>query len=1415
MRWLNGDPHERISLESEGVRVLGKLEREPGPVRTRREAIFESDILRRHEDISRIERQSRIDDQKKFDMINAALSEVVNFMVEELIAGAYTAGTTEELERIQKWKALNFDLIFDIIFDALTVVTYKVVDEVVMNALISVSSEYIDHIHESEAMKGMKSLANIYRQYRKRRILLNKWRPYISEELPFEVGVSNLKHAARLINKASPYVNRRKLPVSQLVGSAEIELLDKYAPSVTRSHNASVMNEAVSRRIVAAETAVGSALGSALRDSFLDHTALTRTLHFAKTNDQSHVAHVESERDAAISTPCMSPLHAFVHNLAAPSIALKSGAEIRNKRISKSGFEIRKEKLLCLLNNTARALNSPRNIFPVFESVGRDLSTTAPASQLNRIANDWGVSTTHNTALEANEMSGEGYTEAFYNELAALRDDDDIHGNRSTSDNVGKGAAKRVETTTQHHCPMRYSELPATVQGVAKSESLKRWNSMATSGIHKDEDLLCSAKSDELLRMGVIMQIQAIDESVPDSPPNQMGDMSTRAAKLKNKVATLSISETDYKTTVQGEESSDPIAVSKIGVSKSSPFGRGPRLSVWERGNRLHPQIPETFSKDSTLVKLIMRNHKLCHPKSHYEAGDGAPICALLKLQRVALHMLRQERNGQVLNDDETVDLLRAVDIEDERREDIVVSDDDDSDSSRSTINSSSASESNSSAVGVESGECESSGPAYTARRERKPASKLKLDQAKVLCSGMILVLGIWHCMQESIIVNLDANHDDWSHFIPLWRATEGRVNFLLGGGSVRDALHELFSAVAGMVKFLAVRFRSFRCMEEELDYSDLDEFIDEEAERSTVFARLRSLIELTILTKLLHDSMRQGMLSHVWLLLKQVAELCAATRKFKYMRLITELRVLIATMPLADLLFLLDMTFTDMGSYFAPTDEFTEVIHWLYEKLVGRRRERGWVASITRLSTTLSSQEPGRNLGTSSGAHLPPSGFREVDMFIVSRVQQHLHTVIQDDGWVDKDGTLHPHDEIYGFGGPLPLHAKDSQRVGRAILKDDVSKIIFGGKSASSVSRSNPVRMTLTAAAESKRRENREKQISASTSVDIEKTSYTKLGMTQDIALYAAFTPRSQAVAVVINGTDKQLFIPRASASRPQLAAALSRWRTLDRQHCSMAHDSSAADLTDLDRRITQQPSTSSRRAAARASLRAQGMLNGLTMTRNKQIPTNSTKTDVPPVQLLASWLESNRNIPAASTGQGETGMKKALEYVSASKACVDEGEDCASFVQSLKCSVKKLNNCASAKRYVGGREQQMQAARTFRRVAEIEALSEERQRRINLVVPSSPWSDGSLEPPAVSMGNAVNWQPPATGNGRPMHLASETQHGEGVIPSVVTLPPTRRPPVCSCCSQIRSLGHVRIRLHSNKTCSRCRLDSTTPSDP
>jgi len=59
------------------------------------------------------------------------------------------------------------------------------------------------------------------------------------------------------------------------------------------------------------------------------------------------------------------------------------------------------------------------------------------------------------------------------------------------------------------------------------------------------------------------------------------------------------------------------------------------------------------------------------------------------------------------------------------------------------------------------------------------------------------------------------------------------------------------------------------------------------------------------------------------------------------------------------------------------------------------------------------------------------------------------------------------------------------------------------------------------------------------------------------------------------------------------------------------------------------------------------------------------------------------------------------------------------------------------------------MQAARTYRRVAEIECLFGERQRKMKEEVSSSPLADGSLEPAAVSMGNAVAWRASSPGLG------------------------------------------------------------------
>ena len=108
--------------------------------------------------------------------------------------------------------------------------------------------------------------------------------------------------------------------------------------------------------------------------------------------------------------------------------------------------------------------------------------------------------------------------------------------------------------------------------------------------------------------------------------------------------------------------------------------------------------------------------------------------------------------------------------------------------------------------------------------------------QEKVLTSSTLLIFGFWHGMQESIIVNLDGLKSEWSFLARLWRTTEGRLKFLLGAGSVKDALHEIFSAIAGVVRWQAGRYRLHCAATSQVpDAASFDAFIDEEAERSPV----------------------------------------------------------------------------------------------------------------------------------------------------------------------------------------------------------------------------------------------------------------------------------------------------------------------------------------------------------------------------------------------------------------------------------------------------------------------------------------------------------------------------------------------------------------------------------------------------
>ncbi len=75
-------------------------------------------------------------------------------------------------------------------------------------------------------------------------------------------------------------------------------------------------------------------------------------------------------------------------------------------------------------------------------------------------------------------------------------------------------------------------------------------------------------------------------------------------------------------------------------------------------------------------------------------------------------------------------------------------------------------------------------------------------------------------------------------------------------------------------------------------------------------------------------------------------------------------------------------------------------------------------------------------------------------------------------------------------------------------VLRDDVSKKKNWPEKCFLCKAIKSYAMTNSAAAEFKRSERRERKKNSITSVDIEKTSYTKLEMSQDIDAYVAFIP-------------------------------------------------------------------------------------------------------------------------------------------------------------------------------------------------------------------------------------------------------------------------------------------------------------------
>ena len=417
------------------------------------------------------------------------------------------------------------------------------------------------------------------------------------------------------------------------------------------------------------------------------------------------------------------------------------------------------------------------------------------------------------------------------------------------------------------------------------------------------------------------------------------------------------------------------------------------------------------------------------------------------------------------------------------------------------------------------------------------------------------------------------------------------------------------------------------------------------------------------------------------------------------------------------------------------------------------------------------------------------------------------------------------------GVGGGLPPLGQDPQRAGRALLREDVGRIVFGGSTALAISRKTSRRLCLTTEKAKQEEEKRRLQLTMKAPLDLDEIKYTKMKMKSDLDVYAAAleaqASRPSAIEAALAGGDKALFLPSNQATRPELAACLARWRAVAPEVCEQAHKSMAeheGQSGGFSQKVAQEPSTFRRREDSRASLKRRGTLAGLEMPLQDAIaPMAVCSTSKNPARVLWGQLEDGRNLtPALRSYEGACAAKAAEDFVRS----IGPGND-VRYVTSSECrgsdEPKELATVArflaesALKGSATGRDRQISAARTFRRAAEIE--NPMAQRHAAMQNTGCPWLVPYAVPPAASTGNARLWRPrPAApnhtaGNESPQQcIRGAGKPAEHTKMGASSQSTCRRPPVCSCCSQIRVRGHVKVKTckHTNKVCSLCRKISS-----
>ena len=1021
------------------------------------------------------------------------------------------------------------------------------------------------------------------------------------------------EEAAVVLGELKEALQRVNSDVTELHPPGDVEaarlLRETACPTATPQHAWTVQHAWMAAVTQAVQASRRSALMDGIRD-VLRTTGEVLRIGFRRhvVSRRGVVAHVvpglrgaDANAEEILSTPVLQPLLDFLVASAVPTSQ-------RHHELRECPRPIR--QALTFLTSILRRVAEPRLREGFIQELTDAVSSGLSNTNQDTIARDYRViySAAADQAQRRVSVAGLPVDEE-------LSFDDDAVAHQLTQDNFGRVRQmnwSRIECTTSWLRDLKLRPEEAAIYERYGTE----WVDMEETDI-EDAGALQPTECDHAIHRSSVVEFFLAVDIVPDVKLDEVDalaaanlnrerrlkidarDVTVRRdavlfkslgveeAELRRRSSTSggeSVDAAEEKTTSDVDPGPDPMAFDH----KPHPMSVWSRESLWLR-KEMQMNFAETKGVLESIVLLfeaaedtdgldLTESLRRCLKPLFY-AGDGAPIMAMQKYQKIVFkQLLGRAEAGEFPfpSDDESVSLDAGFESED---------DEDQGDEFPAE----------------ERLADEAPRPAI-----RNNVSVVSAKESVALMSTTLL-MGVWH-MLLSAMRNVMKLAPWLTPLAAIFRKTEGRVNFLFRCGKLREAMGEVESIFVGYYKFALEEWRRDGSVDHNT-YNEFDAWLDNGPFAACPALRaLHELHELMAIARNIHLAMRAGHLPYLLVALRHLRVLCAVTGGDKYTRGLTHFLVMLRTMPETELAMTCRLMFVDMGiSGYMGADEFTERVHWQFnEDLPQFSSTNNFVARLQHLSLNMASSRSAYALGANRTSRKPPFGVIEVDRVIVALVQdyfrQHFFVEKPDVGlvWVDPAGNERLLEESSGdvderadedVSGSPSLYlidgrestavALDPMRAGRGIARiDDEANFLPTAddphRAVTKISRPRLPRPHFTAAEQRKLDDVATKQRESRTPTDIDAAFHRyKQGMLLTIQAYAAAAASADpeeppAVITAELESNYRHLVPTESANRSAQANAISRWRTLASDWCALVdgqqRDSGGDDVSRRD---------------------------------------------------------------------------------------------------------------------------------------------------------------------------------------------------------------------------------------------------------